>query len=85
MITRVNIRPFIERKVAVLRCHRSQVTPDWWYVRILSDVLDPMFREAYFVRLTAHVVITGNEADRFAGLRSPCAKSTQAQATPHRG
>lgn len=67
--TRVDIRPFIGRKMAALRCHRSQVAPDWWYFRIPPDVLDQMFREEYFVRVASHVAITGNEADLFAGLR----------------
>jgi N-acetyl-1-D-myo-inositol-2-amino-2-deoxy-alpha-D-glucopyranoside deacetylase/mycothiol S-conjugate amidase len=67
--TRVNIRPFIRRKTAALRCHRSQVAPDWWYFRLPLAVLNDSFGEECFVRVASHITVTGHEDDLFAGLR----------------
>lgn len=67
--TRVDIRSFIKRKTAALRCHRSQVAPHWWYFRIPPEVLSEQFSEECFVRVASHVAVTGHEYDLFAGLR----------------
>lgn len=67
--TRVDIRAFIGRKVDALRCHRSQVAPDWWYFRIPPDILRDKFNEECFIRVASHVSVNGLEDDLFAGLR----------------
>jgi mycothiol conjugate amidase Mca len=67
--TRVNIRPFVMRKVEALRCHRSQVPPDWWYLRISPDILREKFDEECFIRVACHVAVNGAEDDLFTGLR----------------
>ena len=67
--TRVNIRPFLARKTDALRCHRSQVAPDWWFFRIPQDLLEQKFHEECFIRVASHVPVDGVEHDLFAGLR----------------
>lgn len=67
--TRVNIRPFLTHKMEALRCHRSQVAPDWWYFRIPSDVFYSKFSQECFIRVASHVAVNGIEHDLFAGLR----------------
>lgn len=66
--TRVDIRPYIRRKTGALRCHRSQVAPDWWYLRIPSEVLHEKFNCEFFIRVASHVAANGSEHDLFAGL-----------------
>ena len=67
--TRVDIRPYIRRKVAALRCHRTQVAPDWWYFRMPLAVLQDKFNEEMFIRIVSHVPVEQAETDLFAGLR----------------
>jgi N-acetyl-1-D-myo-inositol-2-amino-2-deoxy-alpha-D-glucopyranoside deacetylase/mycothiol S-conjugate amidase len=67
--TRVDIHPFLSRKMEALQCHRSQVAPDWWYFRIPRDVLHGTFRHEFFMRMVSHVPTNGSEHDLFAGLR----------------
>jgi mycothiol conjugate amidase Mca len=67
--TRVNIRPYLDRKVNALRCHRSQVAPDWWYFHLPPHLLYDLFSGEYFIRVASHVAVNGAEHDLFAGLR----------------
>jgi N-acetyl-1-D-myo-inositol-2-amino-2-deoxy-alpha-D-glucopyranoside deacetylase/mycothiol S-conjugate amidase len=67
--TRVDIRPYVHRKLKALRCHRSQVPPDWWLFRILPDQLAQQFHHEFFIRMVSHVPVHGAEDDLFAGLR----------------
>jgi mycothiol conjugate amidase Mca len=67
--TRVNIRPYVRQKVDALRCHRTQVAPDWWYFRVPTHVLEEKFSEECFIRMASHVDVNGREDDLFAGLR----------------
>lgn len=67
--TRIDIRPYIERKAAALRCHRTQVAPDWWYLKIPPEVLEAKFSEEGFIRVASHVSADTPETDLFAGLR----------------
>jgi LmbE family N-acetylglucosaminyl deacetylase len=41
--TRVEIGTYLNRKMDALRCHRSQVAPDWWYMRITHVQLHAKF------------------------------------------
>ncbi len=67
--TRVDVGPYMQRKTAALRCHRTQVPPDWWYFRIPLEVLRDKFNEEMFIRVVSHVPTEASEADLFAGLR----------------
>lgn len=67
--TRVEIGSFLNRKMDALRCHRSQVAPDWWYMRIPPDQLQANFNREFFTRIASHVPVDGEEDDLFAGLR----------------
>jgi mycothiol conjugate amidase Mca len=67
--THVDIRPYLAHKIDALRCHRSQVTPDWWYFRLPSEILYEKFGCEFFVRMVSHVPVNGDEHDLFAGLR----------------
>jgi mycothiol conjugate amidase Mca len=67
--TRIDIRPYIQRKVDALRCHRSQVAPDWWYFRVPAEVLQDKFNKEMFIRMVSYVPVETPETDLFAGLR----------------
>jgi mycothiol conjugate amidase Mca len=67
--TQVDIGPYLPRKTEALRCHRSQVAPDWWFLRIPPDVLHQRFNREFFVRVASRVPVNGTEHDLFAGLR----------------
>jgi N-acetyl-1-D-myo-inositol-2-amino-2-deoxy-alpha-D-glucopyranoside deacetylase/mycothiol S-conjugate amidase len=67
--TRLDIRPYLARKMRALRCHRSQVAPDWWFMQIPFEVLYEKFSREFFVRMTSHVPVNGAEDDLFEGLR----------------
>lgn len=67
--TRVDVRDFITRKMNALRCHRTQIAPDWWFTRLPHDVLREKFGYESFIRVASHVPVNGHEDDLFAGLR----------------
>jgi N-acetyl-1-D-myo-inositol-2-amino-2-deoxy-alpha-D-glucopyranoside deacetylase len=67
--THVDIRAYLAHKIEALRCHRSQVTLDWWYFRLPANVLYEKFGREFFVRIVSHVPVNGDEHDLFAGLR----------------
>src|SRR5262252_1061144 len=67
--TCVDIRDFLLQKMHAARCHRTQIAPDWWFIRIPHDVLRDKFGLEYFTRVVSHVPVNGPEDDLFAGLR----------------
>lgn len=67
--TFIDVQPYIGRKVDALRCHRTQVSPDWWYYRIPHNILAEKFSYEYFVCMRSHVSVQVHEDDLFAGLR----------------
>lgn len=67
--TQVNVGPYLSQKMEALRCHRSQVAPDWWFLRIPPDDLHQKFNQEFFVRVFSHVPVNGTEQDLFDGLR----------------
>ena len=67
--TRIDIRPYIDHKANALRCHRSQVSQQWWFFRIPPEVLEARFSKEYFIRMASHVDVHQYEDDLFDGLR----------------
>ncbi len=67
--TQVEIGSYLDRKMDALRCHRSQVPLDWWFMRIPHDQLHKKFGLEFFTRIASHVPVNGSEHDLFAGLR----------------
>ena len=67
--TQIEIGSYLDRKMDALRCHRSQVAPDWWFMRIPRDQLHKKFNREFFTRIVSHVPVNGSEHDLFAGLR----------------
>jgi mycothiol conjugate amidase Mca len=67
--THIDIRPYLSRKTAALRCHRTQVSLDWWFFRVPPELFSAQFGREFFVRVASHVPVNGSEHDLFAGLR----------------
>jgi len=67
--TRVDIRDFLLHKMCALRCHRTQIAPDWWLTRVPHEILRDKFGLECFTRIVSHVTVNGPEDDLFAGLR----------------
>lgn len=67
--TRVDVRDFLVHKTAALRCHRTQIAPDWWFMRLPNELLQATFPMECFIRIASHVAVDGPEDDLFAGLR----------------
>ena len=67
--TRVDVRDFLPHKMRALRCHRTQIAPDWWFTRVPHEVLRDKFGLECFIRMVSRVPVDGPEDDLFAGLR----------------
>ena len=67
--THVDVRDFLLHKMDALRCHRTQIAPDWWFPRVPHDILRDKFGLECFIRVASHVPVNGHEDDLFAGLR----------------
>jgi mycothiol conjugate amidase Mca len=66
--THVAIGDFISHKMSALRCHRTQIAPDWWFTRLPQEILRDKFGQECFIRVASHVPVNGHEDDLFAGL-----------------
>jgi mycothiol conjugate amidase Mca len=70
LTTTVDIRPYLEQKLAALREHRTQIAPDWFWLAVPEDLRGEMFNNEYFIRVASRVPVPeGDEDDLFAGLR----------------
>jgi LmbE family N-acetylglucosaminyl deacetylase len=68
--TRIHIPNYLGHKMRALRCHRTQIAPDWWFLDIPLDVQRDKFAHECFIRVVSHVPVDNPEDDLFAGLRT---------------
>jgi N-acetyl-1-D-myo-inositol-2-amino-2-deoxy-alpha-D-glucopyranoside deacetylase len=67
--TWLDISPFLDKKLAAMRAHRTQIPEDSWFMK-LSEVLGPQaWRMETFERVRSSVDAPVPETDLFAGLR----------------
>ncbi len=66
--TRIDIRPYLSHKMQALRCHRSQIAPTWWFLRLPPDAQYEKFSQECFVLVASHVPVCLPETDLFLGL-----------------
>jgi LmbE family N-acetylglucosaminyl deacetylase len=76
--TRIEVRDYLALKMEALRCHRSQIAPDWWFRRIPTEVQRDKFAHECFICVASHVPHSSPEWDLFAGLREPVASGVAA-------
>jgi mycothiol conjugate amidase Mca len=69
--TVVPVLPYLERKLEALRCHRTQISPDFPFFVIPDELRQEFAGHEYFIRVASHVDIPPGaiEDDLFAGLR----------------
>lgn len=67
--TRVDVRDFLAQKMQALRCHRTQIAPDWWFMQLALEVQREQFGSECFIRVVSHVPTVEHEDDLFHGLR----------------
>ncbi len=66
--TVVDVGPFIPRKLAALRAHRSQIGPDSFFLNIPEEMAGMAFGTEWFIRQRSDVDGPAPEDDLFAGL-----------------
>lgn len=67
--TRLDIQPFLDKKIAAMRAHRTQIPEDSWFMKI-RDALGPAaWATEYYERVRSRVEAPTPENDLFAGLR----------------
>jgi len=66
--TRVDVRPWIDRKRRALAAHASQVGPDSLFLNVPDDLVEAMFGLESYVRVRSDVAVPPDEDDLFAGL-----------------
>lgn len=64
----VDVRPWLDRKWAALRAHRSQIGPESFFLNVPDTLRDEMFGTEWFIRYRSDVASNGVEHDLFAGL-----------------
>jgi N-acetyl-1-D-myo-inositol-2-amino-2-deoxy-alpha-D-glucopyranoside deacetylase len=65
----IDVSDYLDRKVAALRAHRSQIPNDWFLLTVPDDVRRQFFGTESFLRLFSSVESRLPETDLFAGLR----------------
>jgi N-acetyl-1-D-myo-inositol-2-amino-2-deoxy-alpha-D-glucopyranoside deacetylase len=66
--TVVDVRSFLDRKMAALRAHRSQIAESSFFLNMPEDMLDMAFGNEWFIRHRSDVPVPAREDDLFAGL-----------------
>ena len=64
--TTLDVREFVETKIASLKCHQTQIDPDGFFTRLPQDVLRDLLSTEYFTLALAQGSEEG--ADLLAGL-----------------
>ena len=65
----IDVSDYLDRKVAALRAHRSQIPNDWFLLTVPDEVRREFFGTESFVRLFSSVESQLPETDLFSGLR----------------
>jgi N-acetyl-1-D-myo-inositol-2-amino-2-deoxy-alpha-D-glucopyranoside deacetylase len=66
--TAVDVRAVLDRKMAALRAHRSQLAPSSFFLNMPPEVTEMAFGTEFFLRQRSHVAVPQREDDLFAGL-----------------
>ncbi|HEY7061399.1 MAG TPA: PIG-L family deacetylase [Chloroflexota bacterium] len=64
----IDVSPYVEIQREALAAHRSQITPDSWWLKCPLEVRRVAFGTAYFVRIHPAPTPGEKDADVFAGL-----------------
>lgn len=67
--TVIDVSTWLARKMRALRAHRSQLSPDSFFLNVPADLEAQAFGTEWFVRLRSRVEAPALEDDLFAGLR----------------
>lgn len=67
--TMIDVSPYLERKLASFRCHRTQFSASSIAMGLPADLERQMFSEESFVLARTRVATTRPEDDLFAGVR----------------
>jgi N-acetyl-1-D-myo-inositol-2-amino-2-deoxy-alpha-D-glucopyranoside deacetylase len=67
--TRVDVRPWVERKVAAMRVHRTQIPEDSFMLNMSEEMLELVWGRESFIRARSLVETPETEDELFAGLR----------------
>lgn len=66
---RIDITPFLDAKLRAIAAHRSQIPPDWLFLRVPEAERPDVLGTETFVRAYSAVTTALPETDLFAGLR----------------
>jgi N-acetyl-1-D-myo-inositol-2-amino-2-deoxy-alpha-D-glucopyranoside deacetylase len=66
--TVVDVRAVVERKLAALHAHRSQLGPDSLFLNVPDDLVEAAFGTEWFVRQRSDVAVPHTEDDLMTGL-----------------
>lgn len=67
--TRVDVTPYLRRKLDALTAHRTQIRQDDWLNRMPEDLIEALLCTESFIRVRSAVPVPNPEDDLFAGLR----------------
>ena len=67
--TWLDVRPFIDKKLAAMRAHRTQIPEDSWFMKLVDVVGPQAWATETFERARSSVDAPTPEDDLFAGLR----------------
>jgi N-acetyl-1-D-myo-inositol-2-amino-2-deoxy-alpha-D-glucopyranoside deacetylase len=67
--TRLDISPYLDKKLAAMRAHRTQIPEDSWFIEIYKAMGPMAWNREYYERARSSVEAPTPEDDLFAGLR----------------
>jgi LmbE family N-acetylglucosaminyl deacetylase len=67
--TWLDVMPYIDKKIAAMRAHRTQIPEDSWFIKLTEVVGPQAWGQETFERVRSSVDTPIPEHDLFAGLR----------------
>jgi LmbE family N-acetylglucosaminyl deacetylase len=53
----LDVSPYVEQKLASMRCHRTQITPDWTFEHVPWDVTLALLGQEYLIQAHPAVAV----------------------------
>ena len=78
--TTVDVRAWLDRKLAALKAHATQLGPDSFFLNVPDDLAEGVFGTEWFVRHRCGVAVPTPEHDLFAGLAERAGAQTPPRA-----
>jgi LmbE family N-acetylglucosaminyl deacetylase len=66
----LDVSPYLSQKLASMRCHQTQLTPDWAFEQVPQDIMLALLGQEYFIQGYPLASSRLSHSDMFLGILS---------------